>query len=138
VLAWGLGRVRASWLPTVGVGVAGLAMALLVPDFGRALLSGDRIFGMLQNLVFLPAWVVAIALASSVALTAASLRWPRLLGPASVLASPYYFSYSLVPLLLALVPGRASGLAAAAEVSSRRRSRGARWARRSRDRHTGP
>jgi len=104
VLAWGLWRVRASWLPVAGVGVAGLAMVLLVPDFGHAILSGDRIFGMLQNLAFLPAWLVAILMASSVVLTVASVR-PRLLGPASVLASPYYFSYSLVPLLLALVPG---------------------------------
>jgi hypothetical protein len=105
VLAWGLWRVRASWLPVAGVGVAGLAMVLLVPDFGHAILTGDRIFGMLQNLAFVPAWIVATLMASSVALTVASVRWPRLLGPASVLASPYYFSYSLVPLLLALVPG---------------------------------
>ena len=105
VLAWGLWRVRASWLPVAGVGVAGLAMVLLVPDFGHAILSGDRIFGMLQNLAFLPGWLVAILMASSVVLTVASVRRPRLLGPASVLASPYYFSYSLVPLLLALVPG---------------------------------
>ena len=112
VLAWGLWRVRASWLPVAGVGVAGLAMVLLVPDFGHAILTGDRIFGMVQNLAFVPAWVVALLLASSVALTVASVRRPRLLGPASVLAAPYYFSYSLVPLLLALVPGPEAGPAA--------------------------
>jgi hypothetical protein len=114
VLAWGLWRVRASWLPVAGVGVAGLAMAQLIPDFGHAILSGDRIFGMLQNLAFLPAWLVGLLMASSVALTVASVRRPRLLGPASVLASPYYFSYSLVPLLLGLVPGPEAERGAAA------------------------
>jgi len=117
VLAWGLWRVRASWVPVAGVGVAGLVMVLLVPDFGHAILTGDRIVGMLQNLAFVPPWIVGILMASSVALTVASVRWPRLLGPASVLASPYYFSYSLVPLLLALVPGPETGLDAEAPAA---------------------
>lgn len=104
VLAWGLWRVRAAWLPVAGVALAGLAMVLLVPDFGRAILTGDRIFGMLQNLAFLPVWLVATLMGSSAVLTVLSVRWPRVLGLASVLASPYYFSYSLVPLLLVLVP----------------------------------
>lgn len=104
VLAWGLWRVRAAWLPVAGVGATGLAMVLLMPDFGHAILTGDRIFGMLQNLAFLPVWLIAVLMGLSVVLTVLSVRWPRLLGPASVLASPYYFSYSLVPLLLSLVP----------------------------------
>jgi hypothetical protein len=104
VLAWGLWRVRAAWLPVAGVAALGLVMVVLVPDFGHAILTGDRIFGMLQNLTFLPVWFVAALMAMSGVLTVLSLRWPRLLGPASVLASPYYFSYSLVPLLLSLVP----------------------------------
>lgn len=104
VLAWGLWRVRAAWLPVGAVAAAGVALIALVPDFGHAILTGDRIFGMLQNLAFVPAWLVAALMAMSVVLTVLSVRWPRLLGPASVLASPYYFSYSLVPLLVSLVP----------------------------------
>ncbi|MFN8629736.1 MAG: hypothetical protein U0838_05240 [Chloroflexota bacterium] len=104
VLAWGLWRVRAAWLPVGAVAAAGVALIALVPDFGHAILTGDRIFGMLQNLAFVPAWLVAALMAMSVVLTVLSVRWPRLLGPASV----------LVAVLLLVQPGAAAGLARAA------------------------
>lgn len=103
VLAWGLWRVKEARRPSALVLALGGA-TLLIPGFAGALLSGSRIFGLMQNLQSLPPVIVYAALFASACLTVASTRWSRLLGIASVLATPYYFDYGWVPILLALVP----------------------------------
>lgn len=103
VLAWGLWRVKEARRPS-GLVLALGGATLLIPGFAGALLSGSRIFGLMQNLQSLPPVIVYAALFAAACLTVASTRWSRLLGIASVLATPYYFDYGWVPILLALVP----------------------------------
>ncbi|MGH2513160.1 MAG: hypothetical protein ACRDGQ_10775, partial [Candidatus Limnocylindrales bacterium] len=84
------------------VGLAGLAM-LAYPGYASALLTGDHIFdGFMAWSLPMP---VAVALvAAGAALSVAGLWRPRLLGPASVLISGYWWAYVFAPLGLAALP----------------------------------
>jgi len=119
VLAWGLWRVAPARLPVGLVAALGVA-TLAIPGYAPAVLSGSHIFGLMQNLQALSPMTVYVALSAAACLTIASTRWPRLLGPAAVLATPYYFDYGWMLILLALVP---AGTVAAGPMMAWRRPR---------------
>ena len=105
VLLWGMVRVPASARRVGVVAVAAVGMLALTPDFAASFLRASGEWGrtIVPDLV-LPAPLVVVLLAAGAALAAAALRWPRLLGPASVLLSPYYYGYVLAPLALVVIP----------------------------------
>ena len=105
VLLWGIVRVPASALSVGVVAAAGVVMLALSPDFAASFLRASGEWGrtIVPGLV-LPAPLVVVLLAVGATFAVAALRRPRLLGPASVLLSPYYYGYILAPLALLVIP----------------------------------
>lgn len=97
VLIYGLWHVREARLPVLPVGAVGAVM-LLWPGYIDALTRLTEVIGAGHYPLPEP-W----AKVAAVGLTVAGLRWPRLLGPASVCAAFYWWAYSLLPLGLLLV-----------------------------------
>lgn len=95
VLLWGITRVPRAAAPVAVLGGFGLALLAFHPGFGDGLLRAGSEWGrtLVPGLV-LPASLVAGVLVLAIGLTIAALRRWRLLGPAAVLASPYFYGYA--------------------------------------------
>lgn len=115
VLVYGVWHVRAARLPALAVAGAGASL-LLWPGFIDAMTRQTGAIGLGDY--FLPEPWAKLA---AVALTVAGLRWPRLLGPASVCAAFYWWAYNLLPLGLVLVQPGATGERESALAGVRRR-----------------
>ena len=104
VLLWAFVNVRAARIPMLALGaVSGLT--LLEPGYVGALLQANLVAGaVISPFIRLPPAVTVAAVCVGCCMTLAGLRHPRLLGPASVLVSGYWFGYVFAPLVLAVLP----------------------------------
>jgi hypothetical protein len=117
--------------PVAVVGAFGAAM-LLWPGYIAALGTADRIMGGTSASDGIPAAMTAVLVASGLACLVLATRWPRLVGPASVLVSAYWYPYTFAVGLTAFiappplqsgegrcaVPDRPSGIPRSAAVQA--------------------
>lgn len=104
VLLYAFVTIPAARRSLVLVGLAGAAM-LAVPGYAGALLAGGGETGFfISSAIRLPAVATVGLVACGVVVAVLGLRWPRVLGAASVLVSGYWFPYVFAPLALTTLP----------------------------------